>query len=467
MIDLLVIGAGPGGYVAAIRAAQLGMNVTVVEKSYCGGTCLNVGCIPTKTLYKDAMVYNYFAHSENYGIEVDKSTLRVNFDTVQDEKNKVVNTLVSGVKGLLKSNKVNLIMGQAKIISNNEVVVTDSEGKKETLKSKRILIATGSKNAAPPVEGLDLPGVITSTEALEMDSKVDRLVVVGGGVIGMEFVGIYNSFGTDVTVVEFLPKIMPPMDNEISKRTQKLFEKKGVKFMLETKLVSITKTGNSLLLKVEKAGETIDLECDKVLISTGRSAYTDNLGLDEVGVEFDRRGIKVDENYETNIKGIYAIGDAIGGVMLAHVASEEGKVCVEKMAGESSYVDYNLIPSAVFTFPEIASVGETEETLKEKNIDYKVGKFLYKGNGKALSMHETEGMVKVIASEDLSEILGVHIMGPNSSDLITEAVSDMYAKLTVEEAASKIHGHPTLSEAYEEALTSLLGCGIHSMPKRS
>ncbi|MDD6436017.1 MAG: dihydrolipoyl dehydrogenase [Clostridiales bacterium] len=466
MTDLLIIGAGPGGYVAAIRAAQLGMNVTVVEKSFCGGTCLNIGCIPTKTLYKDAQIMNYFSHSELYGIEVDKGAYRLNFDKVQAEKKKVVDTLVGGVKALLRANKVKLIMGTAKILAPGKVEVTKEDGSKEVIETAKILIATGSKNAAPPVKGLDLPGVITSTEALEMREVPGRIVVIGGGVIGMEFVGIYNAFGSEVTVVEFLPKIMPPMDDEISKRTQTLFEGKGVKFMLSTACQSIEQNGDSLRVTVKSGDAVSTIDCDQVLVSTGRVIETEGLGLEEVGVDFDRKGIKVDENYETNVKGIYAIGDAIGGTMLAHVASEEGKVCVERMNGESTFVDYDLIPSAVFTFPEVASIGVTEQALKEKGTPYKAAKFQYQGNGKALSMHDSEGMVKVIASEDLSRILGVHMVGPNSSDLLTEAAADMYSMLTVQEAASAMHGHPTLSEAYEEALTSLLGCGIHSMPKK-
>ena len=465
MFDLVVIGAGPGGYVAAIRAAQLGMKVAVVEKNVCGGTCLNVGCIPTKALYKDAQVMHYFRHAATYGIDVEGS-FRPNLEKVQAEKNKIISTLTSGVAGLLKANKIDLIKGTGKILAAGKVEVTNDKGEKQVLDTSKILIATGSKSVAPPVPGLDLPGVMTSTEALEMTTVPEKIVIVGGGVIGMEFVGIYNNFGSDVTVVEFLPKIMPPMDDEICARSQKLLEAEGVKFMLSTKLEEVTKTATGLAVKVDCGGEKITLDCDQVLVATGRGMFIEGLGLDEVGVEYDRKGVKVDENYETNVKGIYAIGDATGRVQLAHVAEDEGKVCVERMAGHDVAVDYVVIPSAVFTFPEVASVGKTEQALKAEGVSYKVGKFQFSGNGKALTMHDTMGMVKVLASEDLQEILGVHIIGPNANDLLAEGVADMHAMLTVEEAAAAMHGHPTLSEAYMEALTALLGTGIHSMPAK-
>lgn len=466
MTGLIVIGAGPGGYVAAIRAAQLGMNVTVVEKQFCGGTCLNIGCIPTKALYKDAQIMNSLKHAGDYGIEMKKDAYKLDMTAVQAEKGKIVKTLTGGVAALLKANKVSLIMGTARITAPGKVEVTDEKGGKQSLEAARIIIATGSKNVAPPVEGLDVPGVISSTEALQMDTVPGKLVVVGGGVIGMEFVGIYNAFGSDVTVVEFMPKILPPIDEDISDRSQKILESKGVKFMVGTKLEKVVKSDRGITVTVDKNGEKTDIECDQVLIATGRGIDIEGLGLDELGVEYDRKGIKIDDNYETNVKGVYAIGDAVGGSMLAHVASEEGRICVERMHGKSESMNYDLVPSAVFTFPEIASVGKTEASVKEEGTPYKAAKFQLSGNGKALTMHDAEGMIKIIASEDLDEILGVHIIGPNASDLLTEAVADMEAMLTVEEAAAAIHGHPTLSEAYEEALTLLLDRGIHSMPVR-
>ena len=466
MTDLTVIGAGPGGYVAAIRAAQLGMNVTIIEKNFIGGTCLNIGCIPTKTLYKDAAVVNSLKHADQYGIRLKDDAYTLDLDKMQEEKQKVVGTLVGGVGALLKANKVAVVMGSARILSAGKIEVTKEDGSKEQIETKKILIATGSKNAAPPVKGLDLPGVISSTEALEVRQVPKKMVIVGGGVIGMEFVGIYQAFGTEVTVVEFMPKILPPLDDEISKRSQACMESKGVTFMTGTQCKEISKKGNGLVVTVEKDGVQSKLDCDQVLVSTGRIFDAEGLGLDEVGVAYDRKGIKVNSDYETNVKGIYAIGDAIGGIMLAHVASEEGTVAVERMNGIEAAVDYDQIPSAVFTFPEIASIGKTEEQLKSEGVPYAAGKFNFQGNGKALSMHDTDGFVKVLATENLDEILGVHIIGPNASDLLTEAAADMHAMLTVEEAAGAVHGHPTLSEAYEEALTLLLGKGIHSMPKK-
>jgi len=466
MKDLIVIGAGPGGYVAAIRAAQLGMSVTVVEKKFCGGTCLNVGCIPTKALYKDAQVVNYMKYAETYGIELKEDAFQLNMEKLQKEKNKIVKTLTGGVGALLKANKVELVMGTAKILSPGKVEVTDDKGAKSVLEAGKILIASGSKNVAPPVKGLDLPGVLSSTEALAMTEVPRKIVIVGGGVIGIEFVGIYNAFGADVTVVEFLPKILPPIDEEIAARSQMILENKGVKFMTGTKLESIEKSDAGLVVKADNGKEVVSIECDQVLVATGRAIDVEGMGLDKIGVTYDRKGIKVDENFETNVKGIYAIGDVIGNMMLAHVAMEEGTACVERMNGMNSSVNYNLVPSAVFTFPEIAGVGKTESQVKESGIAYKVGKFQLSGNGKALTMHDTDGMIKIIATENLDEILGVHIIGPNASDMLAEAAADMEALLTVEEAAGAMHGHPTLSEAYEETLTLLLGRGIHSMPVR-
>lgn len=459
MYDLVVIGAGPGGYVAAIRAAQLGMKTAIVEKDACGGTCLNYGCIPTKALYKNAEVVDEIARAAEFGVDV--KGYSIDMEKVQARKAKIVKTLSGGVEGLLKANKVELVRGAAKIIAPGKVEV---DGK--VLETGKILIASGSKSSKPPIKGIDNPGVITSKEALEMDHVPGKIVIIGGGVIGIEFAGIYRAFGAEVTVVEFMPKIIPAVDKEITDRLQKLLEKKGIRFMVGTKVEEISKSGSALSVTVDKAGEKSSLPCDQVLVSTGRELDIEGLNLDGLGVAYDRKGVKVDENYMTSVPGIYAIGDVIGGVMLAHVASEEGKVCVERMAGEDARVDYDLIPSAIFTFPDVASIGLSEEQAKERGLEYEVGKFQFAGNGKALTMNAAEGMMKVIVSRDKQKILGVHIVGPNASDLLAEAAIAMRGEFTVEEAANTMHGHPTLSEAFEEALTLTLGRGIHSMPAR-
>lgn len=464
MTDLVVIGAGPGGYVAAIRAAQLGMRVAIVERDACGGTCLNYGCIPTKALYKSAQVASYAAHAADYGLAVDGC--RVEMDKVQARKAGIVKTLSGGVEFLLKSNQVELVRGSARIAGSGRVEVTGADGAVRTLEAGKILIASGSKPAMPPIPGMDLPGVITSTQALDMDHVPKQIVIIGGGVIGIEFAGIYQTFGAEVAVVEFMPSIIPGMDREMTTRLQKLLERRGIRFHVGTKVTAIAKAGQGLSVSVERDGAAQAFPCEQVLVSTGRQPDLEGLGLDALGVAFDRKGIQVDENYQTSIPGIYAIGDVTGRVMLAHVASEEGKVCVERMAGEDTAVDYGLIPNSVFTFPELSSIGLSEEQLKERGVPYEAGRFQLAGNGKALTMSEPDGMVKVLASADKTEILGVHILGPNASDLITEAAMAMRAMLTVEEAAGAMHGHPTLSEAFEESLTALLGCGIHTAPPK-
>ena len=463
--DLVVIGAGPGGYVAAIRAAQLGMKVVIVEKDACGGTCLNYGCIPTKALYNNAQVVSYMDRSREFGIEIDG--YRLDMEQVQARKNKIVKTLTGGVEFLLKSNKVTIEKGCAKIIKAGLVEVTGRDGAVKKLETKRILIASGSKSSRLPIEGMDLEGVITSKEALDMKTVPEEIVIIGGGVIGIEFAGIYQSFGAKVTVVEFMPHIIPNVDVEITTRLKGLLEKRGIAIMTGSKVEKIEKKGGRLSVQVDAGGKKQVLSCRQVLVSTGREMDAEGLNLDGAGVRYDRKGIKVDENYETNVPGIYAIGDVTGRVMLAHVASEEGKAAVERMAGEKTQVDYSLIPNSIFTFPDVSSIGLSEEQAKEQGIDYITSKYQFSGNGKALTMGDAEGMVKVIASKDKSRLLGVHIIGPNASDLIAEAAIAMNGMFTAEEAANVMHGHPTLSEAFDEAVSNLLGKAIHMPPVKS
>lgn len=460
--DLIVIGAGPGGYVAAIRAAQLGMKTAIVERDGFGGTCLNYGCIPTKALYKNAQVVNYMDHSAEYGINI--AGYKLDMGQVQARKQKIVKTLTGGVEGLLKANRVTILKGSAKIMKAGSVEVEKADGTKETISAAKILIASGSKSSRPPIPGMELPGVISSKEALETQKIPAEIVIIGGGVIGIEFAGIYQAFGAKVTVVEFMPDIIPNVDREITTRLKSLLEKRGIKIMTGSKVEQIAQNGAKLAVRVNTGGDTVSLGCDEVLVSTGREMDVEGLNLDAVGVQYSRKGIQVDEDYQTNVKGIYAIGDVTGRVMLAHVASEEGKVCVERMAGETSAVDYDLIPNSIFTFPDVSSIGLSEEQVKEKNIPYIVSKYQFSGNGKALTMNDAQGMVKVIASQDKTRILGVHIIGPNASDLIAEAAIAMNGMFTVEEAAHVMHGHPTLSEAFDEALANVLGVAIHMPP---
>lgn len=461
-IDLIVIGAGPGGYVAAIRAAQLGMKVVIVEKDACGGTCLNYGCIPTKALYKNAQVVNYMDHSNEFGIQIDG--YKLDMEQVQARKNKIVKTLTGGVEYLLKSNKVTIEKGTAKIIKAGLVEVTGKDGTVKKLEGKRILIASGSKSSRLPIEGMDLKGVITSKEALNMKQVPKEIVIIGGGVIGIEFAGIYQSFGAKVTVVEFMPHIIPNVDVEITGRLKTLLERRGISIMTGSKVEKIEKKGKDFSVQVDTNGAKQNLACGEVLVSTGREMDVEGLNLDALGIRYDRKGIQVDDDYQTNIAGIYAIGDVTGRMMLAPVASEEGKVAVERMSGEKSEVDYDLIPNSIFTFPDVSSIGLSEEQVKEQGIDYITSKYQFSGNGKALTMNDAEGMVKVIAAKDKSKILGVHIIGPNASDLIAEAAIAMNGMFTVEEAAEVMHGHPTLSEAFDEAMSNLLGKAIHMPP---
>ncbi len=462
--DFIIIGAGPGGYVAAIRAAQLGAKALIVEKEAFGGTCLNVGCIPTKAFYRSAQIFNYVKEAESFGIEISGECC-VDMAKVLGRKDKIVNTLSSGVLQLMKQNKIEVANGCARFVDKNTVVVA-IDGEEKTYTAKNIIIATGSKPSVPPIDGVILDGVITSNEALSLAEVPKSIVIIGGGVIGVEFAGILRSFGAEVTVVEFLPNILPVMDNEISTRLKLLLSKRGVKVMTNTKVLGIKKEGEGLAVSVEGKGGVVDINCEKVLISTGREINVDGLGLENIGVEYTKKGIAVDENYKTNVEGVYAIGDVTGRVMLAHVASDEGKACVEKILGHEAAVDYSLVPNNVFSFPEASSVGLTEEQAKASSIKYVVSKFPFSANGKALTMGEGDGTVKIIADAEKEKIIGVHIFGAHASDLIHEAVVAMKAGMTVKQLAETMHGHPTLPEALAEAAMGVFGAAVHLAPAK-
>lgn len=458
MRDLVIIGGGPGGYVAAIRASQLGMGVTLVEKDRLGGTCLNRGCIPTKAFFQNAAILKTLARLSEYNVQAEN----VSFDMAGagKRKDRIVAALVSGIGELLKGYNVEVIIGEASITAPGRVLVAGEE-----VAARRILIASGSEPATIPIPGADLPGVVTSNELLAFSSVPQRLVIIGGGIIGVEFAGIFNAFGSKVTILECLPDILNTVDREIVRRMSVYLKKQKIEVHTQTSVERIEKKGSALEITARgKQGNTA-FEADTVLLAAGRKPLTRGLGLERLGVTCDKGFIHVDENYETGIPGIYAVGDVIGGTMLAHVASEEGVVAVERMTGLEHRVDYDAVPACIFSFPEIATVGLSEEEARLRGIDFKVGKFLFAANGKALTMGETDGMVKVIADFE-DTIIGVHIIGPHASDLIQEASIIVKNKLKVADVISTIHPHPTLGEAFMEAAMDVNARAIHSLPKR-
>ncbi|MBK5240451.1 dihydrolipoyl dehydrogenase [Clostridium sp.] len=461
--DIVIIGGGPGGYVAAIRAAQLGAKVCIIEKAEFGGTCLNRGCIPTKALYRNAEILNTLKNISEFGIVVDDYS--INVEQIQNRKDSVVNKLVSGVEQLLKANNVEVILGVAYFKNKNTVSIALKSGELREITSENIIIATGSTPSMPSIPGMNLPGVFTSESILEFKEVPNKLAIIGGGVIGMEFAGIFNALGSKITVVEFLPSILAQVDTDLTKRLSVSLKRKGIDINISTKVISIEKSNEELIVTAQgKKGEVV-FTADNVLISVGRTPMTEGLNIEDLGMNVNRKAIVVDENYETNIPGIYAIGDVNGISMLAHAATHQGKKAVERIMGYASSHSREVIPSCIFVFPEIACVGITENEAKEKEIEYKTSKFLFGANGKALALGEGEGLVKVIASMD-NHILGVHIMGPHASDLIHEGAMAINNNMKVENITSMIHAHPTLSEAFEEAVLGLTGEAIHAVPTK-
>jgi len=461
--DLIIIGGGPGGYVAAIRAAQLGMKVACVEKrGALGGTCLNVGCIPSKALLQSSHHYEGAAHEfAAHGVKTGKVSL--DLKTMMGRKDQVVSDLTKGIEFLFKKNKVDYIVGEGKITAAGEVAVNPAKGKAETLKANNILIATGSDVAPLPGVDIDEKQIISSTGALALDKVPENLVVVGAGVIGLELGSVWRRLGANVTVVEFLDTILPGMDADVCKQMQRILGKQGLEFKLSSKVAGAKKSKTGVTLSVEPAsgGKAETIKADVVLVSIGRRPYTEGLGLEGVGVEMDRGFIKVDEDYQTNVPGVFAIGDVIGGAMLAHKAEEEGIAAVEIMAGQSGHVDYGAIPGVVYTWPEVASVGATEEQLKEKGAAYSVGKFPFTANSRARANGETDGLVKMLSDAKTDKLLGVHIIGPAAGDLIQEAVTVMEFGGSAEDIARTCHAHPGLAEAVKEAALALAGRAIH------
>ncbi len=463
--DVVVIGSGPGGYVCAIKAAQLGLKVAVVEKrATFGGTCLNIGCIPSKALLHASEMLAEAEHNfDTLGIEISKP--KANLTKMMAHKDEVVKANVGGVAFLFKKNKIDTFIGTGKIIEGKLVEVTGNDGLTQQIEAAAIVIATGSDVAGIPGVEVDIDEkvIVSSTGALTLEKVPGNLVVVGGGVIGLELGSVWARLGAKVTVVEYLDNILGGMDGEVSKQFQRMLGKQGFEFKLGSKVTGVKKgkKGASVTFEPVKGGDAETVEADVVLISTGRRPYTDNLGLDIVGVEMDRGKVKTDHQYRTNVPGIYAIGDVIAGPMLAHKAEDEGIALAEILAGQHGHVNYDVIPGVVYTSPEIASVGKTEEELKKAGIEYKVGKFPFTANGRARAMLHTDGFVKILADKATDRVLGGHILGHGAGEMIHEIAVLMEFGGSSEDLARTCHAHPTMSEAVREAALATFFKPIH------
>ncbi|MDD5922156.1 MAG: dihydrolipoyl dehydrogenase [Eubacteriales bacterium] len=468
-MKIAIIGAGPGGYIAAIRAAQLGAEVVIVEKEHMGGTCLNIGCIPTKCLLHSAELAEAMRNQgKEIGVEADN--LRVNFPQVIKHKSDISHRLVSGVEGLMRANKVKIIRGEAKFTGIRKVEVTSSDGKKEALDADKLIIATGSVNFVPPIPGIEgNPAVIDSTGALSLETLPKSMVVVGGGVIGVELACAYAGFGTKVTIVEALDHILPMLDSDLTKVGMQHMQGMGIEFHLSTPVQSIEKNGDgAVVVCKDPDGKEIRFEAEKVLVAVGRRGNTKSLDLSKTGIETTRKGqIEVDDHMQTKVAGIYAIGDCTSGhAELAHTASAMGEVAVENIMGIPSVYDETTNPTCVYMEPEAASVGFTEEQAKSKGIDYKVGKFPMAANGKSLILNGGEGLVKIIAGKKYGEVLGMHIIGPRATDLISEGALAIDLEATVDELIETIHSHPTVSETVREAALDVENRVLNMPPKK-
>jgi len=457
--DVIVIGSGPGGYVAAIRCAQLGMKTAIIEKySTLGGTCLNVGCIPSKALLDSSEHYhNAEKNFKTHGIEL--KNLKANLPQMITRKDDVVKQTVEGVDYLMKKNKIDVHHGMGSFVDKHTIKVKKEKGGDEELKTEKVIIATGSKPSMLPFIEQDKERIITSTEALNLKEIPKHMIVIGGGIIGMELGSVYGRLGSKVSVVEFLDNLIPTMDHTMGKELQKVSKKLGMELYLKHKVTAVDRKDKEITLKVDTPkDETIELKGDYCLVSIGRRPYTEGLSLDKVGIETDDQGrIEVDEHLKTKGGNIYAIGDVIKGAMLAHKAEEEGIFVAETMAGQKPHVNYLLIPGVVYTWPEVASVGYSEQDLKEKEIDYKTGSFPFKASGRARASMDTDGLIKVLAHKETDEILGVHMIGPRAADMIAEAVVAMEYRASAEDVARMSHAHPTFTEAFKEACLAATG----------
>ena len=457
--DVTVIGSGPGGYVAAIRCAQLGLKTAIIEKyPTMGGTCLNVGCIPSKALLDSSEHFENAKHNfANHGIIIDEP--KADLARMIARKNEVVDQTTKGINFLMDKNKITVFEGVGSFESSTQVKVTKNDGSSEIIDSKYIIIATGSKPSSLPFITLDKERVITSTEALNLKEIPKHLVVIGGGVIGLELGSVYKRLGSEVTVVEFMDKIIPTMDGALSKELNKVLRKQGMKFMLSTAVQAVERNGDTVKVTAkDKKGEEVVVEGDYVLVSVGRKPYTDGLAIEKAGVDLDERGrVKTNEHLQTNVSNIYAIGDVVAGAMLAHKASEEGVLVAEQLAGQKPHINYNLIPGVVYTWPEVAAVGKTEEQLKAEGVAIKVGNFPMRALGRSRASGDLDGFIKIIADEKTDEVLGVHMIGARAADMIAAAVTAMEFRASAEDIARMSHAHPTFAEAIKEAALDATG----------
>ncbi|WP_281234769.1 dihydrolipoyl dehydrogenase [Flavobacterium gelatinilyticum] len=451
--DVVIIGSGPGGYVSAIRCAQLGFKTAIVEKyNSLGGTCLNVGCIPSKALLSSSHHYSEIAHFADHGIEV-SGDVKVNLEKMIARKQAVVDQTVGGINYLMDKNKITVFNGLGSFVDATHIAVAKADGTSETIEAKYTVIATGSKPSSLPFIKIDKERIITSTEALALKEVPKHLVIIGGGVIGIELGQVYLRLGAQVSVVEFMDRIIPGMDGALSKELTKVLKKQGMKFYVSHKVKSVERNGDAVTVQAENAkGETITLEGDYSLVSVGRRPYTDGLNADKAGVKISDRGqVEVNDHLQTSVPNIYAIGDVVRGAMLAHKAEEEGVMVAEILAGQKPHIDYNLIPGVVYTWPEVAAVGQTEEQLKAAGVKYKSGSFPFKALGRARASADLDGFVKILADEKTDEVLGVHMIGARTADLIAEAVTAMEFKASAEDISRMSHAHPTFAEAVKEA----------------
>jgi dihydrolipoamide dehydrogenase len=451
--DVVIIGSGPGGYVSAIRCAQLGFKTAIIEKySTLGGTCLNVGCIPSKALLSSSHHFAEIKHFADHGIEV-SGEVKVNLEKMIARKKAVVDQTSGGINYLMDKNKVTVFNGLGSFVDATHVAIAKEDGTTETIEGKNIIIATGSKPSSLPFIKIDKERIITSTEALSLKEVPKHLVIIGGGVIGIELGQVYLRLGAQVSVVEFMDRIIPGMDSSLSKELTKVLKKQGMKFYVSHKVQSVERNGDAVTVQAENAkGETITLEGDYALVSVGRRPYTDGLNADKAGVKISDRGqVEVNDHLQTSASNIYAIGDVVRGAMLAHKAEEEGTMVAEILAGQKPHIDYNLIPGVVYTWPEVAAVGQTEEQLKASGTEYKVGSFPFKALGRARASGDLDGFVKILADAKTDEVLGVHMIGARTADLIAEAVVAMEFKASAEDISRMSHAHPTFAEAIKEA----------------
>jgi len=462
--DVTIIGSGPGGYVSAIRCAQLGFKTAIIEKSSLGGTCLNTGWIPSKALLDSSEhYYTALKHFSEHGIEIPQP--KVDIKQMIKRKAEVVDANVKGVEYLMNKNKIEVFNGVGSFKDATHLIVTAEDGSTQEIESKYTIIATGSASAELPFAKIDKKRIISSTEALELTEIPERLIVIGGGVIGLELGSVYHRLGAEVSIVEFMDRVIPGMDSALSREITKVLKKQGMKFKLSTKVTSITNEGEKVTMTTEdKKGVELKIEGDYVLVAVGRKPFTEGLALENAGVETDERGrIKTNEHLQTNVSNIYAIGDVVKGAMLAHEASEEGVLVAEHLAGQKPHINYNLIPGVVYTWPEVAGVGLTEEQLKESGKKYKTGTFPFRALGRARASMDLDGFVKILADEETDEVLGVHIVGARAADIIAEAVVAMEYRASAEDIARISHAHPSYTEAVKEAALDASGKrAIHS-----